>query len=41
MKKEYSKPSLEVLGLLRDVTKFSGSQFPPPPPPPPPVGFAG
>jgi hypothetical protein len=33
MKKEYSKPGLKALGLLREVTKFSGNQLPPPPPP--------
>jgi hypothetical protein len=33
MKKEYSKPGLKALGLLRVITRFSGSQLPPPPPP--------
>jgi hypothetical protein len=33
MKKEYSKPGLKALGLLRVITKFSGNQLPPPPPP--------
>jgi hypothetical protein len=31
MKKEYSKPALKALGLLRDVTEFSCSQPVPPP----------